>query len=140
MTSRYQKPEASPGYLLWRLFIKWQNQLNALLKQHGLTHAQFVYLASLYWLLKNSKEDVLQRDIVELSNLNKVVVSDITKLLVNKKLVFRKPSIKDSRAKQIKIYEKGIHIIEEVLPLVESLDLEYFSENKTVIEKLLSII
>jgi DNA-binding MarR family transcriptional regulator len=140
MTSRYKKPEASPGYLLWRLFINWQNRLNVLLKQHGLTHAQFVYLASLYWLLQNTKEEVTQKNIVDISNLNKVVVSDLTKLLINKKMVFKKSSLKDTRANQIKIYEKGMKIIEEVLPLVESLDIEYFKENTQPIANLLNII
>jgi hypothetical protein len=55
-------------------------------------------------------------------------------------LVFRKASTKDSCAKQIKIYEKGVHIIEEVLPLVESLDLEYFKKNKSSLENSLSLI
>ena len=39
--------EDSPGFLLWQVSSMWQRQINAGLKQFGLTHAQFVLLASL---------------------------------------------------------------------------------------------
>ena len=40
----------SPGFLLWQVTNKWQAAQRAALKPFGLTHVQFVLLASLTWL------------------------------------------------------------------------------------------
>jgi hypothetical protein len=37
----------SPGLLLWRATLRWQRRIVAALKPLGLTHVQFVLLASL---------------------------------------------------------------------------------------------
>ena len=40
--------EPTPGYLVWRLSMKWRAAVDRALAPLGLTHAQYVLLASLY--------------------------------------------------------------------------------------------
>jgi hypothetical protein len=47
-------PDTSPGFLLWRLTLRWQREIAAALDPLGLTHVQFVLLATTWWL--NSAE------------------------------------------------------------------------------------
>src|SRR4051794_26973384 len=43
-------PERSPGFLLWHVTLRWQRAVAAALTPLGLTHVQFVLLASTWWL------------------------------------------------------------------------------------------
>jgi MarR family transcriptional regulator, organic hydroperoxide resistance regulator len=48
--SRFQKPEDSPGLLLWQVTNSWQRRIRRALKETGLTHVQFVLLTTTNWL------------------------------------------------------------------------------------------
>ena len=50
MKTRFQGPEASPGFLMWRAALAWQRDIAAALEPVGLTHSQFVLLACTQWL------------------------------------------------------------------------------------------
>jgi len=47
-------PDESPGFLLWHVTLRWQRDMAAALAPLGLTHVQFVLLASAWWL--NSRD------------------------------------------------------------------------------------
>jgi hypothetical protein len=49
-SSRFETPEESPGFLLWRATLSWQRRIRSGLSPHELSHTQFVLLASLWWL------------------------------------------------------------------------------------------
>jgi hypothetical protein len=44
---RHARADDSPGFLLWKLTTLWQQRLGLVLDEHGITHTQFVILASL---------------------------------------------------------------------------------------------
>ncbi len=46
----FAQTEESPGYLLWQVSMLWQRKMKRGLDEIGLTHTQFVLLASLGWL------------------------------------------------------------------------------------------
>ena len=46
----FASADDSTGLLLWQVTNRWQAAQRAALKPHGLTHVQFVLLASLTWL------------------------------------------------------------------------------------------
>ncbi|MFC2473614.1 MAG: MarR family transcriptional regulator, partial [Actinomyces sp.] len=50
MKTRFQGPEASPGFLMWRAALAWQRDIAAALEPVELTHSQFVLLACTQWL------------------------------------------------------------------------------------------
>ena len=43
-------PDDSPGFLLWHVTLRWQRDIAAALAPMGLTHVQFVLLATCWWL------------------------------------------------------------------------------------------
>ena len=45
MKTRFQGPEASPGFLMWRTALAWQRDIAAALEPVALTHSQFVLLS-----------------------------------------------------------------------------------------------
>ena len=46
----FEKPEESTGFLLWQVTNLWQREIKKALEKYGLTHSQFVLIASMYWL------------------------------------------------------------------------------------------
>ena len=50
MTRFREGPGASPGFLLWHLTLAWQRAVTAALEPLGLTHVQFVLLATAWFL------------------------------------------------------------------------------------------
>ena len=58
-------PDESPGFLLWRVTLRWQRVIAAALRPLGLTHVQFVLLASVWWLASVAGEGPAQRRVAE---------------------------------------------------------------------------
>jgi hypothetical protein len=50
-----QGPWGNPGFLLWRATLRWQREVAAALRPLGLTHPQFVVLASTWWLGRHGR-------------------------------------------------------------------------------------
>lgn len=61
LASEFGSADDSVGLLLWQVTNRWQAAQRAALKPFGLTHVQFVLLASLVWL--TGDEPVTQRDL-----------------------------------------------------------------------------
>jgi hypothetical protein len=59
------EPGDNPGFLLWRVSLRWQRLMTATLRPFGLTHVQFVLLASLWWLTEKAGERPTQRRLAE---------------------------------------------------------------------------
>ncbi len=49
LPSRLPGPASSPGFLLWKVSNAWQRRQRAALEPFGLTHSQFVLLATATW-------------------------------------------------------------------------------------------
>ena len=52
----FDKPEDSPGFLLWQTSITWQRLIKKALDSYDISHAQFVILAITLWFEKRSEE------------------------------------------------------------------------------------
>src|SRR5689334_19737808 len=98
MNFSFKKPEDSPGFLLWQLTNQWQRQQRQALAKLGLTHAQFVVLAGVLWLSSLPDNTVTQQQVVELSKIDKMSMSDLTVTLLGKKMLKRTPNKQDKRA------------------------------------------
>ncbi|MBX7146332.1 MAG: MarR family winged helix-turn-helix transcriptional regulator [Alphaproteobacteria bacterium] len=123
----YKKAEDSTGFLLWQVMTIWQRNLNALLKPFDLTHGQFVVMASTYWLHLHN-QTVTQIDIALHAKMDPMVVSNILKILVQKKLIVRTHSSIDTRAKLVELTEKGISLLNSTVKEVENFDKKFFSK------------
>lgn len=122
----FQRPEDSPGFLLWQTTVVWQRRIKQSLEEYNLSHSQFVILAILLWLEEN-KQPQTQSIIIQLSKLDKMTVSKALKVLVSLSLVSRKECLEDTRAKLVELTSKGKKLVSKLIPIVEDIDKDFFS-------------
>jgi DNA-binding MarR family transcriptional regulator len=120
-----KKPGHSPGFLLWQTMVTWQRLVKKALDDQGISHAQFVILAILLWFEENQIQPN-QVFIVNRSRLDKMTVSKSLKSLAQQGLVRRAEHQKDTRAKSVRLTDKGKSLARKLAPLVEKVDGEFF--------------
>lgn len=128
MNFSFKRPEDSPGFLLWQLTNQWQRQQRQALAKLGLTHAQFVVLAGLLWLSSLPDNTVTQKQISELTKIDKMSMSDLVTTLLQKKMLTRKSHNQDKRAYSLVLTDKGRRSVLKAIPVVEGIDAEFFSK------------
>ena len=110
MKTRFQGPEASPGFLMWRAALAWQRDIAAALEPVGLTHSQFVLLACTQWLEEHGDG-----------------ASQVLRRLERAGLVSRQPDPKDARARIVTMTPAGRDVGARATRLVEDADEAYFA-------------
>lgn len=123
--SIHESPQQSPGFLLWHISTSWRSSIETTLKTFGLTHPQFVILATTGWLTKNG-ESTTQASIGKMAKLDPNTTSQIIKGLEKKELIQRQ-SASDGRAKNPQLTTKGKELLMRALPAVEQEDNKFFS-------------
>lgn len=126
MSFSYKRHEDSPGFLLWQLTNEWQRKQRQALAKLGLTHAQFVVLACLLWLSTHTTDPITQNQIATFANIDKMMVSDLIKILIRKKLLIRSSHNTDNRAYDLSLTPSGRKLILKAVPVVEKIDAEFF--------------
>jgi len=135
----FERPEHSPGFLLWQVTISWQRLIKAALAPYNISHSQFVILALLMWLKKSDK-NAAQTTISKLSKLDKMTISKSLKKLAIEGYVTRSDMKEDTRSKYALLTPKGERLICQLVPIIEQIDEDFFkilSDNKRA--ELLSI-
>jgi DNA-binding MarR family transcriptional regulator len=122
--STHETPERSPGFLLWQISTTWRSSIESILKPMGLTHPQFVILATLGWLTRKG-EKVTQIAIGTMAGLDPNTTSQIIRGLEQKQLIKREQS-SDGRAKNPCLTARGKQILMQALPAVERMDERFF--------------
>ena len=127
------RPDASPGVLLWRTANLWQRTLRRALRQHDLTQAQFLILASLEFL-DQQRRDVTQQDLAAFSGLDIAAVSTVLGQLVARGLVSRRTGV-DARSRYPQLTEAGAALVQAVTPEAVACDGNVFAplgDNKSM--------
>jgi MarR family transcriptional regulator, organic hydroperoxide resistance regulator len=86
----------TPGYLVWRLSIKWRIAVDPALAPLGLTHAQYVLLASLFGM-RHARLLPSQRELADHAGLETLYVSKLARTLAADGLVERTRDPEDTR-------------------------------------------
>lgn len=120
-------PDASPGLQLWRVTLSWQRQITAALKPLGLTHVQFVLLASAWWLTRQAAETPSQRRIAEHAAVDPMMTSQVMRVLSTKGLVTREADPGDGRALRIAVTAAGAQLAARAVRTVEAVDRDFFA-------------
>ncbi|MDF3034581.1 MAG: ohrR [Alphaproteobacteria bacterium] len=123
----FDKPEDSPGFLLWQTTMTWQRLIKKTLEPYAISHAQFVIMAILLWL-EGHAYDTSQILIVNWSKLDKMTVSKSLKKLVAQGLVHRVEHATDMRAKSVSLTDQGKALVCQLVPIIEQVDAEFFGE------------
>jgi len=122
-TSRhpFSEPEGHPGFVMWQLGMLWQRKIKNGLDSIGITHAQFLLLASLDFL-SGQKSVVSQQDLARHCRIDKMMTSKILRILQKKGLLQRKKNKMDSRAKTLVLSEAGQEVLSKAYKIVENTD------------------
>lgn len=121
-----QDPAQSPGFSLWQVTTLWQRALKPVLEKAGLSHAQFVIMAVLCWLMEH-EQNTNQVDIARMSKLDKMTISKGLRKLEQEKLIKRTEDPNDTRAKQVKLTAKGKKEVIDAIAQIEETDGIFFS-------------
>lgn len=123
----FDKPEDSPGFLLWQTTTIWQRQIKRALETYNISHPQFVIMATLLWFEANHY-DTTQILIVNWSKLDKMTVSKSIRKLAALGYVNRIEHETDTRAKSVSLTEKGKEMVSLLVPIVEKIDSIFFGK------------
>ncbi len=121
----FEKPEDSPGFLLWQTTITWQRLIKKALDPYQISHAQFVIMAIVLWF-EGLKQEPTQILIVRQSKLDKMTVSKSLKKLASLGLIKRTEHETDTRAKSVNLTTKGRTLASKLVPIVEKIDEKFF--------------
>jgi MarR family transcriptional regulator, organic hydroperoxide resistance regulator len=125
-TFSVEKAEDSSGFLLWQVTNLWQREIRKALEQHGLTHSQFVLMASIHWLTLH-KIEVTQVVLSNHTKIDPMTTSTVLRTLQKKSYIQRQEHNTDTRAKTVVLTDEGKKIIKKAVVTVEKFDKEFFS-------------
>lgn len=121
-----EKAEDSTGLLLWQVTSLWQREIKRALEKFGLTHSQFVLMASIHWL-NLQKMDVTQILLSSHTKIDPMTTSQVLRTLQKKGLLQRQEHATDTRAKTVSLTENGTKMVKQAVKVVEAFDNEFFS-------------
>jgi DNA-binding MarR family transcriptional regulator len=113
--------------LLWRTTLRWQRAIVAALRPLGLTHVQFVLLASTWWLTTVGGEKPTQIRLAEHAATNPMMTSQVLRTLEGMGLITRSPSPVDGRARRLSVTKRGMGLAQHAIAIVEAVDNEFFA-------------
>lgn len=123
---RDAEPAASPGFLLWHATLRWQRELATALSPLGLTHVQFVLLASAWWLgLEDERPS--QRRLAEHAGTDEMMTSQVLRTLEGRGLLVRERDPRDARVRVIATTARGKRLARRAIGVVEAADAEFFA-------------
>lgn len=123
--SRFEQADDSPGFLLWQLTNLWQQHIRSVLAPLGITHVQFVLLASLAWL-EDAGELVTQAGLSRHAHTDLMMTSQVVRALEGKGLFTRAAHPTDARAKVVSLTAEGREVASRGFRVVEAADEEFF--------------
>ena len=112
--------KGTPGFLVWRLSMKWRVAVDRAVAPLGLTHAQYSLVASLYGM-QRSGERPSQRRLAVVTGLEPLYVSKLARALETAGLIERTRDPKDPRAVQLALTEQGREVTGRAIKVVQGL-------------------
>ncbi|WP_042374944.1 MarR family winged helix-turn-helix transcriptional regulator [Streptacidiphilus neutrinimicus] len=113
-------PGPTPGFLVWRLSMKWRVAVDRALAPHGLTHAQYSLLGSLLGMQLSGRQPT-QRELADHAGLEPLYVSKLARTLEGAGLVTRTPHPTDTRAVRLSLSDHGRETTERAVAIVHDL-------------------
>jgi len=124
LPTQFTGPAESPGFLLWKISNAWQRRQRMALQPYGLTHSQFVVLATATWF--GASETLTQSRISRLSGIDPMTTSQVLRALEAASLIQRVDHPKDPRAKSIMVTQVGRDLARKAIVVVEETDAAFF--------------
>jgi MarR family transcriptional regulator, organic hydroperoxide resistance regulator len=111
---------ATPGFLVWRLSMKWRVAVDRAVAPLGLTHAQYSLVASLHGMHRAGLRPS-QRQLADHTGLEPLYVSKLARALEAAGLVERARDPADPRAVRLSLTEQGQEVTRRAIKVVHGL-------------------
>jgi MarR family transcriptional regulator, organic hydroperoxide resistance regulator len=108
---------ATAGHLVWRLAMKWRTAVDRALDPLGLTHAQYVVLASLIAI----DQPPSQRELADFTGLEPLYVSKLARALEASGLIGRTRDAVDTRTIRLALTDRGRDVVTPAIAIVGTL-------------------
>lgn len=110
----------TPGFLVWRLSMKWRVAVDRAVAPLGLTHAQYSLLSSLFGM-QRSESRPSQRQLADHTGLEALYVSKLARTLEADGLIERTRDPADTRAVQLSLTAEGREVTRHAIAVVRQL-------------------
>ena len=110
----------TPGFLVWRLSLKWRVAVDHALAPLGLSHAQYSLVSSLLDMREHGLHPS-QRELADHTGLEPLYVSKLARALEADGLIDRVPDPADSRAVQLSLTRHGDAVTHHAIAIVRAL-------------------
>jgi len=120
VADRDRDDSPTPGFLVWRLSMKWRVAVDRAVADLGLTHAQYSLLASLYGMERGGHTPS-QRALADHTGLEAIYVSKLARALEHSGLITRRGDPTDTRAVQLALTEHGRDVVRQAIRAVHDL-------------------
>ncbi|MFI6647822.1 MarR family winged helix-turn-helix transcriptional regulator [Streptomyces sp. NPDC050529] len=110
----------TPGFLVWRLSMKWRVAIDRALGPLGLTHAQYSLLGSLLGMQRTGLRPS-QRALADHTGLEALYVSKLARSLEAAGLIERAADPADTRAVQLSLTAEGLEVADRAVEIVRRL-------------------
>ncbi len=137
--TRFEGPQQSPGFLLWQVSSEWRREIESALSVLGLTHPQFVLLASVGWLTRDNT-DISQVELARHCRTDVNMTSQVLRSLEKKGYIERQQREGNQRSKFARVTPLGARLIEQAIPLVEAVDHAFFGRLGPDLDKCVEIL
>ncbi len=125
LATGFTGPDESPGLLLWLVTNCWQQAQRAALKPLGLTHVQFVLLATLCW--HQADGPITQKALADAAATDPMMTSQVLRSLEASGFVERAPHPADGRAHALTATAAGRELADRAVAVVEACDRAFFA-------------
>ncbi|MFC4224976.1 MarR family winged helix-turn-helix transcriptional regulator [Lysinibacter cavernae] len=124
LNTDFPDADDSTGFVLWRVTNAWQAAQRAALKPFGLTHVQFVLLATLTWT--EGEGPITQRNLASAAGTDTMMTSQVVRTLEAAGHVMRRPHPTDRRAVALSPTPQGLALVNRAIVAVEACDAAFF--------------
>lgn len=111
---------ATPGFLVWRLSMKWRVAVDRAVAPLGLTHAQYSLVASLHGMHRSGLRPS-QRELADHTGLEPLYVSKLARSLESAGLLERTRDPRDPRAVRLTLTGRGSEVTGRAITVVQGL-------------------
>ena len=135
-------PENAVGFVMWRIVARYQREIDRALAPVDLTNLQFITLALVAWFGRKGSP-VTQIELARSAGIHPMQVSQTLKALESKKMVSRRLSKSDTRAKRVEVTSTGFKALQTAFPKAIAVQSQLFGETGrpggSLLEELLEI-
>jgi DNA-binding MarR family transcriptional regulator len=126
LSKDFELADDSAGFLLWKITNAWQAKQRAALKPYGLTHVQYVLLATLTHVASQG-QSLNQKELAAFAQTDMMMTSQVIRRLEALALLERVTDKNDRRAFRLKPTPRGAKLAKRATIAVESVDRDVFA-------------